>query len=543
MFLLLIMCAILFAPGVAGAAEPPALPDAQVLVNPSNPIPAYLAPDHLTSVSSFARANGNVQLREDAAQALKTMLAALKEAGVRDIYVNSGYRNFLRQGELYAAKVSSYRRQGYADTQARALAARWVLPPGESEHQTGLAVDISTAGTSYDLVETFGNTAAGRWLHEHCVEYGFILRYTADKESFTGVAPEPWHFRYVGVDHAIYMRGQNLCLEEYHALLIEQRQLPFVNSNGENRVVYYSNGDISTTLPGTLLSVSVARRHSGEYIITMAPPPEPLFDTVNHWGEQYIRRLYELKLINGYPDGSFRPNAPVSRGEFVTMFSRLPLPIFMSEKSPVSAAPDDVMAEKNPEAQETEGIGEAEETEEAGEIAVIEEAGKTEPGALPYPDIDETKYYYQPLTLCFRAALVQPMLMQDTQPLLFQPEQALLRREAALMMSALLMSEDFQPPVYPTYYDVSPDAQVLYMAVEMLTRRGIFQGDGLGLFYPEREISRAEISAIFIRLLDALENDKANEPDGTDASIEDVEQAESIEPATDATDAEIIKKS
>ncbi|MCL2496428.1 MAG: D-alanyl-D-alanine carboxypeptidase family protein [Clostridiales bacterium] len=516
LLLLVILCANLFVSAGAWAAEPAAMPDAQVLVNPQNPIPAYLEPQHLMSVSSFARANNNVYLREDAAQALKAMLAALKQAGVKDtVYINSGYRNFVRQGELYAAKVSSYRKQGYAETQARAMAARWVLPAGESEHQTGLAVDISTAGVSYELIDSFAKTAAGKWLHEHCVEYGFIVRYTAAKEEFTSVASEPWHFRYVGSDHAVYMREHDLCLEEYHALLIEQRQLLFVNSSGGNRAVYYSTGDISANLPGTVLSVSIARRHSDEYIITMSPPPVPLFDTLGHWGEQYIRSLYELRLINGYPDGSFRPNAPVSRGEFVTMFSRLPLPVFAEEKVPLAVA----------EEQYTPPDDTAPQYSTQNEVNTENKAGLP-----PYPDIDESKYYYQPLTLCFRATLVQPMLVYDVQPQLFQPEKALLRREAALMMAALMTSENFHPSAYQAYYDVSPDARVLYQAVDMLTKRGIFQGDGLGLFYPEREISRAEISAIFIRLLDALQNE---EPPTVDAPTEDIEQEETGAPVTD----------
>ena len=81
--------------------------------------------------------------------------------------------------------------------------------PGTSEHQLGLAIDINIPGTS------FAGTKQCKWLHEHCWEYGFIVRYTADKKKITGYDAEAWHIRYVGVDHAMRIRELGLCLEEY----------------------------------------------------------------------------------------------------------------------------------------------------------------------------------------------------------------------------------------------------------------------------------------------------------------------------------------
>lgn len=510
--LLLIMCLTVCGSVPALADEAVTLPDAQILVNQANPLPSYLEPESLVAVSGFARGSANVRLREDAAEALKAMLAALKEDGIRDIYVNSGYRSFVRQGELYTAKVASYRKQGNDEEAARSLAARWVLPAGDSEHQTGLAVDLSTSTIRYELNHKFADTAAGLWLTEHCTEYGFIVRYTEEKEPITGVAPEPWHFRYVGIDHAVYMREHELCLEEYHALLKEQKTLLFVNSAGLSRAVYYRMvyraDEVSTGLPGTILSVSLAHKNSGEYIVCTAPPPEPLFDVVGHWSEQQIRRLYELGAVSGYEDGSFRPGELVSRGEFITMLSRLPLPAF-AEPAPVM----DTVDVENPEGE----IPEAGEEEEA----VTEEQ---EPLPLPYPDIDETKYYYQPLLQCFRAALVQPMLMRDPAPQLFQPEKALLRREAALLLEAVLADEAYNPPATPTYSDVPPETAALFRAVEHLTARGVIKGD-LGLFNPEHTVSRAEISAMLSRLLDALEQEQAPAAADTQAAA-DAEPAE-----------------
>ena len=98
--------------------------------------------------------------------------------------------------------------------QARSAARKLVADPGCSEHHTGLAFDITVPGTS------FGGTKQAKWLEEHCWEWGFILRYPADKTAITGITNEPWHFRYVGTDAAMEMRETGECLEEY----VERKQ-------------------------------------------------------------------------------------------------------------------------------------------------------------------------------------------------------------------------------------------------------------------------------------------------------------------------------
>jgi LAS superfamily LD-carboxypeptidase LdcB len=95
-----------------------------------------------------------------------------------------------------------------------AVAATIVAPPGTSEHQTGLCCDI--ADQFYSVKDSsLEDTALFKWMNEHCAEYGFILRYPKDKEDVTGIIYEPWHFRYVGVEAAQYMKENNLCLEEF----------------------------------------------------------------------------------------------------------------------------------------------------------------------------------------------------------------------------------------------------------------------------------------------------------------------------------------
>lgn len=98
--------------------------------------------------------------------------------------------------------------------EAEEAAAFWVAPPGASEHQTGLAVDIMDADY-LELDEGQESTATQQWLMAHCTEYGFILRYPTDKSATTGIGYEPWHYRYVGKEAASDIAESGLCLEEW----------------------------------------------------------------------------------------------------------------------------------------------------------------------------------------------------------------------------------------------------------------------------------------------------------------------------------------
>ena len=111
--------------------------------------------------------------------------------------------------DIYDAALSA-QLNAMPDGEEKALQV--VALPGTSEHQLGLALDIIA---EFDA----DNTATWQWLKQHCAEYGFILRYPADKEEITGISYEPWHFRYVGVEAAREIMSSGVCLEEY----LEQR--------------------------------------------------------------------------------------------------------------------------------------------------------------------------------------------------------------------------------------------------------------------------------------------------------------------------------
>lgn len=131
------------------------------------------------------------------------------------LWLASGYRSVEEQQTLYDNAVEDNLALGMSRKEAKAEASRTIADPGHSEHHTGLAVDFNTVS------EEFRETPEYTWLQEHAHEYGFIQRYSADKEEITGIAEEVWHYRYVGVEHATRMKELNMCLEEYCEYLLE----------------------------------------------------------------------------------------------------------------------------------------------------------------------------------------------------------------------------------------------------------------------------------------------------------------------------------
>lgn len=163
---------------------------------------------------SLSYVAGSSELMDSrAAAAYEKMYDAAAEDG---IYLTpcSGYRSYSRQKTLYYEFVNEYIYAGYTESEAHDLASKRRNPPGSSEHNIGICMDIICAASSAN----FQNTAAYAWLDAHAQDYGFILRYPEDKVDITGVKFEPWHWRYVGVENAAAIKNSGLCLEEYLGL-------------------------------------------------------------------------------------------------------------------------------------------------------------------------------------------------------------------------------------------------------------------------------------------------------------------------------------
>lgn len=144
-------------------------------------------------------------MRKEAAEALEKMFTNAAENGI-EIFAVSGYRSFSRQKSLYDAEVNRVGKE---------KAEQAVAIPGASEHQSGLAMDISSKSNKLYLNTAFANTTEGKWLKENAHHFGFILRYPKEKMDITNYMYEPWHFRYVGVKAASTMYEHNWTLEEY----------------------------------------------------------------------------------------------------------------------------------------------------------------------------------------------------------------------------------------------------------------------------------------------------------------------------------------
>ena len=155
-----------------------------------------------------AEVPGSVRrMREEAAAALEEMFAACKEEiGVTLISV-SGYRSYKSQTNIYNRKLRAVKKDV-------AKAQEYVAPPGASEHQLGLAMDIGQKH-KVKLTNSFGETKGGQWCRENCWRFGFILRYEESWEEITGYKYEPWHFRYVGKEFAKEIHEANVPLETW----------------------------------------------------------------------------------------------------------------------------------------------------------------------------------------------------------------------------------------------------------------------------------------------------------------------------------------
>ncbi|CAI6083492.1 D-alanyl-D-alanine carboxypeptidase family protein [Cohnella sp. JJ-181] len=180
-----------------------------VLVNRNHPVREPVSGDRLSDLDAYpslrALAPG-MRLEKTALARLDGLIAACR--GSADIVAVSGYRTVAEQTGIYE---SSLRDNGPQYT------AAYVAWPGCSEHQTGLAIDVGLAGGGeLDFIAPdFPDSGVCLAFKRLAARFGFVQRYQAGQEAVTGIACEPWHFRYVGHPHAEIMEREDLCLEQY----------------------------------------------------------------------------------------------------------------------------------------------------------------------------------------------------------------------------------------------------------------------------------------------------------------------------------------
>lgn len=179
-----------------------------ILTNAEYPVPE----DYTVTLKDVPGTDQKVD--ERIYEPLMKMLDSMKAEGLSPV-VCSGYRTLDKQEKLFNRKVSSYVRKGNSKEESYVLARQTLSIPGSGEHCLGLAVDFYTR-SYHQLERAFEKTPEGKWLREHAQDYGFILRYEEGKEEITGIGYEPWHYRYVGIDVARYLKKHHLSLEEFY---------------------------------------------------------------------------------------------------------------------------------------------------------------------------------------------------------------------------------------------------------------------------------------------------------------------------------------
>lgn len=185
-------------------------------MNRDHPLAADFTPSNLAELPDASWVEPHVNHRVDAriVEDLAAMLTAAEAEGAHPV-ICSSFRTYDYQENLFENRIERAEREDHLEgAEAEEAAAFWVAPPGASEHQTGLAVDIMDADY-LELDEGQESTATQQWLMAHCTEYGFILRYSTDKSATTGIGYEPWHYRYVGKEAAPAVAESGLCLEEW----------------------------------------------------------------------------------------------------------------------------------------------------------------------------------------------------------------------------------------------------------------------------------------------------------------------------------------
>ena len=187
-----------------------------LLVNGENPLPEdYDYEGNLTTIPD-EYINGSLkQIDKDVWPYMKAMIDAAWADGVK-LYVWSPYRSYATQDMLFKRQIDRQIAKGVPEDKAEEAAATVVARPGTSEHHTGLAADFNMADDRFETTEMYA------WMQQHAADYGFIMRYSGEKQEITGVIHESWHYRFVGINAAKEINRLDMCLEEYVEYLNKQ---------------------------------------------------------------------------------------------------------------------------------------------------------------------------------------------------------------------------------------------------------------------------------------------------------------------------------
>lgn len=278
-----------------------------MLVNKSHSLSEDYAPVRVALQGINSGSNGR-PMRKETADAFTAMYHDMAEAGITACNVISGYRSYSTQQNLVNTKVDARVAAGSSRQNAYNQVTMSTAPAGCSEHQLGLALDLST-GTKSN--QNFAYSDAGKWINENCWKYGFVLRYQSGKSDLTGIVNEAWHYRYLGVPHAQILYENDWCFEEY---------IEYLHANGSYTIttddatyhIYWTN---NTQAEFTDI-IDISSDNAGGWIITTGSLADPLSAVKGHWSENAFLALQErgitfTKMVN--------PGIAITYGDFARL--------------------------------------------------------------------------------------------------------------------------------------------------------------------------------------------------------------------------------
>jgi len=304
--LLLVASIVLLTTGAA-AFDTTADSGLLMLVSKTHPVSSDYVPA-LVKLENINSTSNGMSMRAETAEAFTRMYADMMADGVSSCNVISAYRSYSYQKYLVDSKVEKRVANGSSYEYAYSQVTLSTAPAGSSEHQLGLALDLSTSTQSS---QGFASSEAGKWMGEHAWKYGFIRRYQADKSQFTGIVNEAWHFRYVGVPHAQIMVENGWCFEEYIAYLHEHGSYTITTDEATYHIYWTANENAEFED-----IIDISRDNDGGWIITTSSAADPLAAVIGHWSEGSFLALKErgvefFSLIN--------PKRVITVGEFARL--------------------------------------------------------------------------------------------------------------------------------------------------------------------------------------------------------------------------------
>ncbi|MEN8907421.1 MAG: M15 family metallopeptidase [Clostridiales bacterium] len=246
--------------------------DSIKLINKNNSLNSKYIPKDLSTIDSKFT-TGSLKIRKIVLGHITKLFEEANKDNINTLKINSAYRSYDLQNTLFNNKLAQQKKIYSDNKEAYNKASQVVAIPGTSEHQAGIALDLSTKSLNYTLVEDFSNTPEGNWLDDNCWKFGFVVRYPKSKTNITTIIYEPWHIRFIALPHSEIMFKNKLCLEEYIDFIKNTKLYSFkAFDNKDYKIFYYNRLDPNThgiDIQKSKIS-DITKLNTDEFIITVS---------------------------------------------------------------------------------------------------------------------------------------------------------------------------------------------------------------------------------------------------------------------------------